>query len=50
LSLCNGIRIFKIGFRFSFICQGTSNRRQRRDLFDLRVKLPPLTTSLTAHW
>jgi len=25
-------------FRYSFICQGTSNRRQRRNLFGLRVK------------
>jgi len=24
----------------SFICQGTSTRRQRSDLFGLRVKLP----------
>jgi len=28
-------------FRYSFICQGTSTRRQRRD----QVKLPPVTTS-----
>jgi len=34
-------------FRYSFICQGISTRRQRRDLFGLRVKLPPVTTSLT---
>jgi len=26
--------------RYSFICQGTSTRRQRRDLFSHRVKLP----------
>jgi len=26
--------------------QGTSTRRQRRDLFGLRIKLPPVTTSL----
>jgi len=26
-------------FRYSFICQGTSTRRQRRNLFGLRVKL-----------
>jgi len=25
--------------RYSFICQGTSTRRQRSDLFGLRVKL-----------
>jgi len=28
----------------SFICQGTSTRRKRNDLFNLRVKLPPATT------
>jgi len=28
-----------LGYRYSFICQGTSTRRQRRDLFGLRVKL-----------
>jgi len=27
----------------SFICQGTSTRRQRSDLFSLRVKLPPVS-------
>jgi len=47
--LCNGIRIFKIGLRYSFICQGNSTRRQRRDLFGFRVKLPPVTSSLTTH-
>jgi len=31
---------------YSFICQGTSTRRERSDLFGLRVKLPPVTTSL----
>jgi len=36
-------------YRYSFICQGTSTRRQRMDLFDLRVKLPPVTTSLTTQ-
>jgi len=43
--------LFGLGFRFrySFICQGTSTRRQRRDLFDLRVKLPPVITSLTSQ-
>jgi len=30
----------------SFICQGTSARRQRSDLCGLRVKLPSVTTSL----
>jgi len=34
--------------RYSFICQGTSTRRQRSDFFGLRVKLPPVTTSLEA--
>jgi len=33
-------------FRSSFICQGTSTRKQRSDLCGLRVKLPPVTTSL----
>jgi len=33
----------------SFICQGTSIRRQRRDLFGLRVKLSPITSSLTTQ-
>jgi len=27
-------------YRYSFICQGTSTSRQRRDLFGHRVKLP----------
>jgi len=31
-------------FRSSFICQGTSTRRQRSDLFGLWVKLPLVTT------
>jgi len=35
--------------RYSFICQGTSSRRQRSDLFGLRVKLPPVTTSQFNH-
>jgi len=42
--------IFKRGFFnavCSFICQVFSIRRQRRDLFGLRVKLPPVITSLT---
>jgi len=46
LSWCNGIRLFKIGLRYSFNCQGTSTRRQQRDLFGFRVKLPLVTTSL----
>jgi len=32
-------------FRYSFICQGTSTRRQRRDLFDHRVKLIGISLS-----
>jgi len=28
-----------IWFRYSFICHGTSTRRQQSDLFGLRVKL-----------
>jgi len=35
-------------FRYSFICQGTSTRRQRRDFFGFRVKLPPVTIPLSA--
>jgi len=35
-------------FRYSFICHGNSTRRQRRDLFGLRVKLPP-SSSLTTQ-
>jgi len=38
-----------IWFRYSFICQDTSTRRQRRDLFSLRVELPLVTTSLTTQ-
>jgi len=33
-------------FRYSFICQSISTRTQRRDLYALRDKLPPVTTSL----
>jgi len=36
-------------FRYAFICQDTSTRRQWSDLFDLQVKLPPATTSLTTQ-
>jgi len=41
----------KFTFRYSFICQGTSTRRQRSDLFGLQVKLPlpPVTTNLTTR-
>jgi len=40
---------FGLGTRYSFICQGTSTRRQRSDLCGLRVKLPLVTTSLTTQ-
>jgi len=33
-------------FRYSFICQGTSTRRQWKNLCGLRVKMPPVNTSL----
>jgi len=33
----------------SFICQGTSTKKQRRDLFGFRDKLPPVITSLTTQ-
>jgi len=36
------INSFVFSFRYSFICQGTSTRRQRSDLFGLRVKLNPV--------
>jgi len=36
-------------FRYSFICQSTSTRRQRSALFGLRFKLLPVTTSLTTQ-
>jgi len=40
-----------VRFRYSFICQGISTMRQRRDLCGLQVKLlpVPVTTSLTAQ-
>jgi len=38
-----------IGLGYSFICKGTSTRRQQSDLCGLPVKLPPVTTSLTAQ-
>jgi len=40
---------YRFRFRYSFICQGTSTRRQRRNLSGLLVKLPPVTTSLTTQ-
>jgi len=47
---CEEIATAGLGLgRYSVICQGTSNRRQRRDLFGLRVKLPPVTTSLNTQ-
>jgi len=38
-------------FSYSFTYQGTSIRRQRRDLFGLRIKLKlaPITISLTTQ-
>jgi len=45
LSLCNGIRIFKIGLRYSFVCQSISTRWQRRDRFSFRFKLLSVTIS-----
>jgi len=36
-------------FRYSFICQGTSTRKQWRDLFGHWVKLPLVATSLTTQ-
>jgi len=41
--------IVLIRYRYSFICQSTSTRRQQSDLFDLRVKLPSVTTTLTTQ-
>jgi len=41
---CDNLSRITDRFRYSFICQGTSTRRQRKDLFGLRVKLPPVTT------
>jgi len=37
-----------VGLGPQYICQGTSTRRQQSDLCGLRVKLPPVTTSLEA--
>jgi len=41
-------RFWYFRFRYSFICQDTSTRRQRSDLYGLRIQLPPVTTSLTS--
>jgi len=41
--------VTRFRFRYSFICHGTSTRRQWSDLFDLRVKLPSVTTNLTTQ-
>jgi len=35
----------KIGLRYSFICQGTSTRRQQNDLFGCGMKLSLVTIS-----
>jgi len=34
------IAVNRLGLGYSFICQGTSTRKQRRDLFGFRVELP----------
>jgi len=39
----------KIGLRYSFICQGTSTKRQRRDLFGCEMKLSLVTTMQSKH-
>jgi len=39
----------KIGLRYSFIYQGTSIRRQRRELFGCGMKLSHVTTSLSTQ-
>jgi len=39
----------KARFRYSFICHGSSTRRQRRDFFGLQIKLPSVTSSLTTQ-
>jgi len=52
VNICTNIitqQCSKISFKHSFICQGISTRIQRRNLFGLRVKLPPVTTSLTTQ-
>jgi len=36
--------------RYSFIYQDTSTKETATCLFGLRVKLPPVITSLTTHW
>jgi len=36
-------------FKNSLIYQGSATRPQRRNLFNFRVKLPPVTTSLTTQ-
>jgi len=50
--LCNNIVLWqrqRFRFRYSFICQDTSTRRQQSDLFGLRVKQLPATTSLSTQ-
>jgi len=39
----------KIGLRYSIICQGTSTKWQRRDLFGFGIKLLLVTTSLSTE-
>jgi len=41
--------LYRFRYRYSFICQGTSTRRQQSDRFGLRIKLPPVITSLTTQ-
>jgi len=49
LEVCNARSGRGLGFRYSFICQGTSTRRQRSDHFGLWVKLPSVTIRLTTQ-
>jgi len=39
----------RFSFGYSFIYQGTSFKKHWSDLFSLRVKLPPVTTSLATQ-
>jgi len=50
VGFCSNYISLKYSLQFcSFICQVASARRQRSDLFGLRVKLPPVTTILTTQ-
>jgi len=52
LSFCNGIRIFKIGLGthlFVKVPRPRDSELKQKDLFGFRVKLPPVTTSLSTH-